>query len=290
LITIGITCYNEGDWLLECWQSVLAQTDNRWTAVLVMDGTTHQRTREIFDQLNHPQLRKFAMPTNVGPYPTRNKAFELTETTYHFYLDGDDQLLPDSVKLVLDGFSSHPDAPYVYGDYITFGSSEGIKRFPAEYNRKNFVEGITPPGACAYQKITWEKLGGFAQELARGPADYDFHIGIAESGGRGWHCGAPFYRCRKGHESVTSSYALRRHEMHEIIVRRHPDFFTAPQRNRFLSLGYKRAAYANQVAGNVAKASELSRLALKHGMWSDLKLWRMAMRGSPRRAEPVAQP
>ena len=33
LITIGITCYREGDWLRECWESVLAQTDDRWVAV-----------------------------------------------------------------------------------------------------------------------------------------------------------------------------------------------------------------------------------------------------------------
>ncbi len=30
LITIGITCYREGDLLRECWESVLAQTDDRW--------------------------------------------------------------------------------------------------------------------------------------------------------------------------------------------------------------------------------------------------------------------
>jgi hypothetical protein len=36
LITIGITCYKEGDWLRECWESVLAQTDDRWEAVLVI--------------------------------------------------------------------------------------------------------------------------------------------------------------------------------------------------------------------------------------------------------------
>jgi glycosyltransferase involved in cell wall biosynthesis len=279
LITVAITCYNEGDWLLECWQSVLAQTDDRWTALLVMDGTTHQRTREIFEQLNHPKLRKFALPTNVGPYPARNKAFELTRTPYHFYLDADDQLLPNSVALALETFAAHPDAAFVYGDYLLFGGCEGLKRFPTEYTRQNFVEGVTPPGACAYAKQTWSQLGGFSHELARGPADYDFHIGAAEAGLRGRHCGAPFYRCRKGHPSVTSSYALRRHEMHQIIARRHPNFFTHSQRNRFLALGYKRAAYANQVAGHPAKASALSRLALKHGMLNDPKLWLMALRG-----------
>jgi len=34
LITIGITCCREGDLLRECWDSVLAQTDDRWVAVV----------------------------------------------------------------------------------------------------------------------------------------------------------------------------------------------------------------------------------------------------------------
>ena len=59
-ITIGITCYNEGDWLLECWNSVLSQADERWEAVLIMDGTTHERTQQIFSQLEHPRLVSIA--------------------------------------------------------------------------------------------------------------------------------------------------------------------------------------------------------------------------------------
>lgn len=30
LITIGITCYREGDWLRECCESILAQDYDRW--------------------------------------------------------------------------------------------------------------------------------------------------------------------------------------------------------------------------------------------------------------------
>jgi glycosyltransferase involved in cell wall biosynthesis len=121
LITVGITCFGEDDWLMECWESLLAQTDDRWVAVLVMDGGASARTREIFEQLDHPKLRKFKMPENVGPYPTRNKALEVTQTPYHFYLDGDDQLMPSSIALVLATFEKHPEAAFVYGDYQCFG-------------------------------------------------------------------------------------------------------------------------------------------------------------------------
>jgi len=45
LITIGITCYREGDLLRECWESVLAQTDDRWVAVLELNAQRRNPTR-----------------------------------------------------------------------------------------------------------------------------------------------------------------------------------------------------------------------------------------------------
>jgi glycosyltransferase involved in cell wall biosynthesis len=274
LITIAITCYKEGDWLLECWDSVLTQSDDRWIALLVMDGTTHQRTREVFQRLEHPRLRKYEMPANMGPHPTRDKAFQLTETPYHFTLDADDQLYPDSVRLVLDTFARHPGAGFVYGDYQCFGALDVTWRFPHEYTADELVESQCSPGACAYQVSAWRRLGGYAAELAKGNADYDFMIGASEAGIEGRHCGATFYRYRLGPGQVSGTYGLRYHETHEIIVRRHPLFFQDPRRrDRFLALGYKKAALAHYAAGNVARARELAATARRYGLGWDVELF-----------------
>lgn len=279
LITIGITCYNEGDWLWDCWQSVLSQTDNRWVAVLVMDGTNHQRTREIFQQIEHPKLRKYAMPCNVGPYPTRNKAFELTETPYHFYVDGDDQLLPNSVALVLDSFEKQPDAGFVYGDFECFGGKQEVWHFPDDVTSAVLIESQPTPGPCAYKKQLWHQLGGFSTQLSRGNGDYDFLIGAAEADVNGYHCGQIFYHYRVGHSSkVSSSYGERYHETHEIIVRRHPRFFSdRRRRNRFLALGYRKAALANFTGGDTKKASRLALMAIYYGLWNDHNLWLLVL-------------
>lgn len=271
LITIGITCFREGEWLLECWGSVLSQTDDRWCAVLVMDGEADARTREIYAQLDHPKLKKFAMPSNVGPYPTRNKAFELTETPYHFYLDGDDQLVPDSVRLVLEAFADQPDAGFVYGDYRVFGAQEGVVQFPRQVTPADLVERQCTPGPCAYRKAMWHELGGYALELARGNGDYDLLIGAAERGIRGIHCGSVFYRYRRGHAGqVSGSYNLRYHETHEIMVRRHPVFFQNRRlRHRFLGLAYRRTALAHMAVGDNRGAGTLAWSAARNGMWRD---------------------
>jgi glycosyltransferase involved in cell wall biosynthesis len=281
LITIGITCYSEGDWLLECWDSVLSQTDDRWLAVMVMDGTNHERTRQVFENINHPKLTKYSNGCNLGPYPTRNKAFELTKTPYHFYLDGDDQLLPYSIALALEGFAKHPDAGFVYGDYQCFGGADSIWAYPRFVIKDNFLDGQPIPGPCAYRKAVWAALGGYANELARGNADYDFFIGANENGIKGYHCGAVYYRYRVGHSGkVSSSYKLRYHETHEIMVQRHSVFFRdRRRRNYFLASGYKKAAEANCRSGNTNQASNLAWAALRHGMWHDRSLWTIVLKG-----------
>jgi glycosyltransferase involved in cell wall biosynthesis len=298
-ITIGITCYREGEWVRECWESVLAQTDDRWEAVLVMDGTDHQATREVFARLEHPRLRKVALPENAGPYPTRNKAFELTRTPYHLYLDGDDQLAPDAVALLLGAFERHPEAGIVYGDYALFreGSGEPIGhwRYPREVTADDYVEAQPIPAGSGYRKAVWEALGGFAAELARGNGDYDFMIGAAEAGFAAVHCGAAHYRYRAAREGrVSSSYERRYHETHARMVERHPRFFADPRRReRFLGLGEKRSAIACYAAGEHARAAALARAALGRGLYRDRELWSILLRASlpalPRRAIEAAR-
>jgi len=271
LITIGITCYRERDWLLECWESVLAQTDDRWEAVLVMDGAADQRTREIFERINHPKLRKYEMPYNVGPYPTRNKAFDLTHTPYHFYLDADDRLLPHTVGTVLEGFANHPNAGVVYGDYQLFGGHEGVWSYPHHPTPDMLVNGQCIPCGGGYKKELWQQLGGFAPELAYGNGDYDFMIGVIEHGVEVYHCGRVLCLYRTGHSgSVSASYRKKYHETHEIMVQRHPKFFeNACRRNKFLAIGYSIAARANYAAGDKGRAAELARVAFRKGLWHD---------------------
>lgn len=251
IITVGITCYREGDWLAECWESVLAQTDTRWEAVIVLDGAHDEHTRRVFDRLEHPRLRKIVLPHNVGPYVARNEAFAVTRTPYHFYLDADDLLPTDTLANVLGVFASDATVDFVYGDYACFGGSDEMWIHPRDVTADHFIKGQPTPGGAAYKRLVWERLGGFAEELAYGNGDYDFLIGAFEAGFRGRHCGGVFYKCRIGHERrVSSSYLRRYHETHEIMVRRHPEFFRdRTRRQQFLAFGYRKAAFANLAAG-----------------------------------------
>src|SRR5713226_6044604 len=180
LITLGILCRNEGAWLEDCWKSVLAQTTDRWTAVLVMDGGASAETRRIFDLLQHPKLRKYSFEDYVGHYSCSNRAFEMTLTPYHFFVDGRDELLRDSVATALETFRSHSEADFVYGDLQRFGGRTDLWGFAPSYDANDLVEDRHPPIPSAYKRELWTQLGGFARELSDGLADADFFIGAYE--------------------------------------------------------------------------------------------------------------
>ena len=275
LITIGITCYREGDWLLECWESVLAQTDDRWEAVLVMDGGADERTQEIFAALDHPKLRKYTFTENVGCHPAHNKAFELTNTPYHFYLDGDDHLLPESVALVLETFARHPDAGFVYGDYEFFGGENTLIRYWPVDLLPDAVPFSSLMGGMAYVKAVWQQLGGFDLDFSRGRGDHAFHLSMAEAGIRGYHCNKVFYCYRENHEGrVSGSYPKQIFKKHELMVRRHPKLFAdRGRRKRYLSVYYDEGALANYWDNEVKVASKLALKAIRCGRWYKKYLW-----------------
>ena len=60
-ITIGITAFNEGNYLTEAWNSVLDQTEISWKAIMILDGKAEKKTEQIFDNISHPSLKKIKL-------------------------------------------------------------------------------------------------------------------------------------------------------------------------------------------------------------------------------------
>ena len=265
LITIAITCHREGEWLRECWDSVLAQSDQRWEAILVMDGGSDQATRDVFESLVHRRLRKVVLPDNVGWRAARNRTIALVRTPYYFYLDGDDRLLPRCVSRVLDAFAQHPEADVIYGDYRLFGGVEGEMRFPGQFwfDSRGFHGQV--PGAAGYRTALFGDIGGFEASLCV-RADLDFYLRALEYGARFFHIDDFIYEYRKQSTSVSWVNAGNVHEVNRELVVRHPRVFASDDvKRRFLTAGYEQSFAALSSRRQFRKARSVAREALKLG-------------------------
>ena len=266
-----MTCYREGDFLLDAWESILNQTESKWQVVLVKDGGADELTSKIFHSLSHPNLKKIELKKNQGPYVARNIAVKNAESEYIIHLDADDQLSANCIERILNKFESYPDLDFTYADLQRFGEDNKHKTYPLIPKINDLCFQNYLPGQLAYKKYVWEILGHYTEELKDGMADYDFNIGLIEHGFKGEHIeqGYVYYYYRvKQNGHVSKSYSNRIYEKRQIIVSRHPDFFKEQCiKNKFLGFGALMTAYAYGIDKNKKLCRKYALLSLKHGYY-----------------------
>ena len=101
-ITFIIPAYNAERTLERTLDSILRQTDNRYQAVVVDDGSVDGTSRIGQSYANRcPQKIRYLYQENRGLGGARNTGLGLVETTYVSFLDSDDWLMPDYVERIL---------------------------------------------------------------------------------------------------------------------------------------------------------------------------------------------
>lgn len=245
MLTIGVTAYREGEWLQQCWDSVLNQNDRNWRAVMVLDGGADVRTRGIFNAIEHPQLRKFAMPANVGPYHCREVIFHESEDDVVLYIDADDFFDSQAVAKVSEIFADQNVAYAAVGAKLLWenGETTTITGHPVTIER--LIRYGEFPGYLLFRKSIWTALGCYDSKLKRGKADLDLMLRILERKLHGGFVDEVLVYKRERAGSVSRSYLHRMGSVHERIVQNHPEVFRSDSlRKHFLDLGYKTSAWA----------------------------------------------
>jgi CDP-glycerol glycerophosphotransferase len=123
-VTVVIGVYNAMPYLIECLNSVLAQTiaRDRVEIVAVDDGST-DGSGELLDQYARldPRLRVVHQANSGTPAGPRNLGIELARGRYIFFLDNDDYLGPEALERLVDVARSN-------GSDVVVGRIVGIGR------------------------------------------------------------------------------------------------------------------------------------------------------------------
>lgn len=193
LISVIVPCYNQGQFLDECLQSVFDQTYKNWHCIIVDDGSTDD-TREISAKWKKKDQRfEYFYKENGGLSSARNEGLKHIRGEFIQLLDSDDVLEVNKLKSHLEHFSNFPiidvsvsgyryfidncNEHYIFGNgnflpevIICLEDKDVLKLF----DRKNpFV--ISAP---LYRKKIFDIVGNFDNELTA-LEDWDFHIRCA---------------------------------------------------------------------------------------------------------------
>ena len=180
LVSVVIPCYNQGQYINEAVDSVLAQSYQNFEIVIVNDGSTDELSIEILK--NYKNIKTTVLhTTNKGLPSARNYAIEMSNGKYILPLDADDKIGSTYIEKAVNLLESDNNIGIVYCKADLFGDQTGIWHLP-EYRFPDILLDNVIFCSGFFRKGDWEEVGGYNHEMIYGWEDYDFWLSIIELG------------------------------------------------------------------------------------------------------------
>lgn len=210
--SILVPAFNAEETLADTLDSVLAQTEPGWEAIVVDDGST-DGTREIATRYSITDARFHVVSQpNAGLAGARDAGGAAAQGEYLCFLDADDLYLPDYLASQTRFIANYPDYD-VYSCTVDALMPDGTRRpfphdpaydGPAETRLGDLIDHNRFTAIAAVKRATFARVGGFRSVSHL--EDYDLWLRIAVAGGRFRHNPATLalYRQRPG--SMTDDF------------------------------------------------------------------------------------
>jgi len=179
LVSVVISCYNHGYYLPDAINSVLYQTYPSIEIVVIDDGST-DNTAAVTKQF--PSV-KYVYQQNGGISSTRITGIAKTTGNYIIFLDADDWLFPDAVKINVSKLINDKQLAFVSGAYynVNFENKFLSKKTRAleKGHYENLLQGNYIGMHASVMYSRWA-LNEFTFNIKlRGCEDYDMFLKIA---------------------------------------------------------------------------------------------------------------
>lgn len=139
LVSVIVPCYNQGRFLADALDSVLAQTYTRWECIVVNDGSTDD-TRTVARRYAAGDARfKYVEQANRGLPGARNRGLQEMRGDYVQFLDADDLIAPDKLRLQLADAGNVEGMAIVYCDHYYAMAEDITKAIAVDFPMPRFV-------------------------------------------------------------------------------------------------------------------------------------------------------
>ena len=128
-VSVVIPCFNQGHFVDEAVDSILAQSFDDVEIIIVNDGSTDGHTNRLLQ--NYPKERARVLTTaNQGLAAARNNGIAAAQGTYILPLDADDRILPGYLAKAVTELDKDPAVGIVYCRAALFGAVETAWNLP----------------------------------------------------------------------------------------------------------------------------------------------------------------
>ncbi len=217
-VSVIIPAYNQGRFLGDAIESVLAQTYPDFEILAVDDGSTDD-TAVVAQSYTDPRVR-YIYKENGGLSSARNAGLRQAAGEYISYLDSDDCFLPAKLTRLVGELEANPQIGLVAGQALLIdehGRQLG-KLFdrPLPENPAGLLLGNPLHVGSVLLRREWQERAGFFDETLRSYEDWDMWLRLALAGCRMSYAPEPvsLYRfhsaqmTRDGRQMTAATFAV----------------------------------------------------------------------------------
>ena len=168
-VTVYITNYNYGKYIIKAIESVLDQSLQNFEVLIIDDGSTDESIEILKSYDDNPKIN-IIKQNNKGLTISNNVALKIAKGKYIMRLDADDFLFKYSLETLSIELDKDPEIGMVFGDYYTIDEHENIIEHFQRHNFNKDVSLFDQPahGACTMFRIEClRQLGGYDETIRR---------------------------------------------------------------------------------------------------------------------------
>lgn len=207
-VSVVIPCYNQGAFLLEALESVMAQTFTDFEIIVVNDGSTDAYTRAVLDTIKDPRLTVLHTE-NGGLAAARNRGIAVAGGTIILPLDADDLIAPTYLEKGVAVLKKDAGVGVVYSLADRFGAACGAWHLP-EFSPGLLLRQNMVFCSALFRRVSWVRAGGYNTNMKYGWEDWDFWLTLCEMGLRFVRIPEVLFHYRVKDDSMTATMGYPR--------------------------------------------------------------------------------
>lgn len=222
-VSIIIPCLNQGQYLNEAVDSVLASTYNNIEIIIVNDGSTEHL--DVLENFSAPKT-KIIHQENQGVSSARNNGIKIATGKYILPLDADDKIHSEYIEKAVNVLEENSDIGIVYCRAMYFGN---VNR-EWKLNEHKFPNYLWENGifcSAMYRKADWERSGGYKSEMKNGNEDWEFWITLSELGIKAYKIPEILFFYRQAENTRSNKLKKSGNELDRIkdLMELHPELY-----------------------------------------------------------------
>lgn len=220
-VVVGITHYERPEKVIAAIASVLRQTYDNLTLVVLDDGSERPETLVALSRIEKFVTKlggRYIRQENSYLGAARNRIANETNSDFILFLDDDDILLPDAIeKLMSSALHSGADITNCLNIFMDEDKRSAFELFPENHGKKVSYIPIGGPLSLAHlgnhfgaataliKRSLFNAVGGYTEIKNVGFEDYEFYVRVAQMGGSITVVPEPLYLYEVGRPSMVSS-------------------------------------------------------------------------------------